>query len=404
MPNNIKTLTFSTLYPSSVRPGHGIFVETRLRELLKTGEVETRVVAPVPWFPFSGKRFGEYGKIAATPTFEHRNGIDVFHPRYLLPPKIGMNIAPYTLARGAIPTIRKIIRDGFDFDLIDAHYFYPDGIAAWMIAKWLGKPFVVTARGTDINLIPEFKKPRQLIQLAAHNAAASIGVCSALVDVLRGWGIDPTRLHVMRNGVDLERFRPLPKSEMRSQLGLSGFPLLISVGYLIERKGHHIVIDALAKLLPSLPNATLVLIGNGPERKSLEQRVASLGLGQNVKFTGTVPNTDLARWYSAADALILASSREGWANVLLESMACGTPVVATRIWGTPEVVANDVAGRLVDQRDGEHFAAGITSLIDRYPDRSAVRTYAEGFSWNATSEAQLALFKKISAHRSAHRV
>ena len=88
----IRTLLFSTLYPSSVRPIHGIFVETRLRELLKSGEVETRVVAPVPWFPLSGERFGEYGKFAATPRFECRNGVEVHHPRYFLPPKIVAHI------------------------------------------------------------------------------------------------------------------------------------------------------------------------------------------------------------------------------------------------------------------------------------------------------------------------
>ncbi len=234
MPRPIKTLLFSTLFPSSVRPVHGIFVETRLRELLKTGEVETKVVAPVPWFPFSGKRFGEYGQFAATPYVEQRNGIEVFHPRYFLPPKIGMNIAPYTLARGAITTIKKLIRDGFDFDLIDAHYYYPDGVAAGMIAKQLDKPFVVTARGTDLNLISEYPRPRHLILETAHHAAGSIGVCKALMDRLAELGADTAQLHVMRNGVDLERFHPIDRSEARKRLNLDNGRVLLSVGHLVE--------------------------------------------------------------------------------------------------------------------------------------------------------------------------
>jgi glycosyltransferase involved in cell wall biosynthesis len=393
----IRILTFSTLYPSSVRPGHGIFVETRLRELLLSGEIEAKVVSPVPWFFSKDPRYGDYALMARTPKAEIHNGIEVKHPRYMLPPKVGMTLAPFLMALGAAKSIQHLIDEGYDFDLIDAHYYYPDGVAAALLAKWFGKPYVVTARGTDLNLIPQYLLPRRMIQWAARNAQASIGVCSALVDVLRDWGLDPARLHVMRNGVDLDRFHPLPKTEVRQELGVNGYPLLISVGYLIERKGHGIAIDALAELLPTFPEAKLLIIGEGPERKKLEQQVKKLGLDDKVNFTGALPNTDLARWYSAADALLLCSSREGWANVLLESMACGTPVVATRIWGTPEVVANDTAGRLIEERDGKHLAQGIKSLFSSYPDRDQVRTYAENFSWRNTTEAQLTLFKQIAA-------
>ena len=135
MREKIRTLLFSTLYPSSARPIHGIFVETRLRELLKSGCVQTQVVAPVPWFPWSHERFGAYAKMAQTPLFEERNGVKVHHPRYFLPPKIGQSIAPYVLAAGALPTIHRLMRDGFDFDVIDAHFYYPDGVAASLIAK-----------------------------------------------------------------------------------------------------------------------------------------------------------------------------------------------------------------------------------------------------------------------------
>lgn len=393
----IRLLTFSSLYPNSITPNHGIFVETRLRELLKCGEVESRVVSPVPWFFSKNPRFGDYAKKAQIPHRESHNGIDVQHPRYIFPPKIGMNVAPVLMALGAVSAIRRLLDEGFDFDLIDAHYYYPDGVAAALLAKWFRKPYVVTARGTDLNLIPQYRLPRSMIQWAAQHAQASIGVCSALVDVLRDWGLEPNRLHVMRNGVDLARFSPLPQAAMRQELGLGGGPIFLSVGYLIERKGHHLAIDALARLLPSYPEARLVVIGDGEERQNLQRRVRESGIESNVLFTGTLPNIELPRWYSAADALILASSREGWANVLLESMACGTPVVATRIWGTPEVVANDIAGRLVE-RDAESIAAGIESLLRNYPERALVRNYAENFGWQATSEAQLALFKHIVAN------
>lgn len=390
----IRTLLFSTLYPSSAKPIHGIFVETRLRELLKSGEVETKVVAPVPWFPFSGERFGEYGKFAATPRFEHRNGVDIYHPRYFLPPKVGMHIAPYTLARGALPAIRQLIRDGFDFDLIDAHYYYPDGVAAGVLARWLGKPFVVTARGTDLNLIPQYAHPRRLIVQTADRAAGSIGVCGALMGSLAELGADPKKLHVMRNGVDLERFHPIGRNEARQRVGVAAEKrVLLSVGYLIERKGHDIAVRALAQLPEDV---VLVIAGSGPERSNLENLARMLGVQDRVRFAGQVANEELKWWYSAADALVLCSSREGWANVLLEAMACGTPAIATNIWGTPEVIAAPEAGRLMKARTPEALVAAWNDLAARVPSRAEVRAYAERFSWEATTQAQLGLFNDIA--------
>lgn len=391
----IKTLLFSTLYPSSTKPGHGIFVETRLRELLKGNEVETKVVAPVPWFFSKHPLFGEYAKMAATPKREKHNNIDVSHPRYFLPPKIGMNIAPYVLARGALPAIRNLIAEGFNFDLIDAHYYYPDGVAAGIIAKELGKPFIVTARGTDINLISEFSYPKKLIIKTADQAAASIGVSGALVEKLSALGVPRDKLRMFRNGVDLERFQPENKSEARDKIGLPATgKILLSVGNLIELKGHHIAIDALAKLPADI---YLVIAGTGPERENLEHQAKQLGLSKRIRFAGRIENKNLKWWYSAADILILCSSREGWPNVLLEAMACGTPVIATSVGGIPEIVRNTAVGRLTNERTAESLIAAYWEIIANYPTRDIVRAYAENFSWDTTNDAQIALFRQISA-------
>lgn len=396
MPRPIRTLLFSSLYPSSARPIHGIFVETRLRELLKTGAVETKVVAPVPWFPLKGDRWGDYARMARTPARETRNGIDVFHPRFSLIPKVGMTVAPWLLALASVRPIQRLIDEGFDFDVIDAHYYYPDGVAAAWLAKHFNKPLAITARGTDLNLIPQYALPRKMIHWAAQRADASIGVCAALMDVLREWGIDERRLNVFRNGVDLQRFHPVPPAQARATLKIEGGPVLLSVGHLIERKGHHLVVDAMPQVLKQHPQARLFVIGEGEERPRLEAQIRELGLQDRVTLTGALPNEQLATWYSAADALVLASSREGWANVLLESMACGTPVVATRIWGTPEVVADERVGRLVKERSGAAFAEAMAALVASRPDRAAVRRYAEGFSWDETSQRQLDLFRRIA--------
>ena len=388
----MKILLFSSLYPSTVRPIFGIFVETRLRELIKTGEVEAKVVAPVPWFPFRHPMFGEYAIHAATPQQDVRNGIEVHYPRYVLPPKIGMNIAPYAMAIGALPTIRRLIASGFDFDVIDAHYYYPDGVAAMLLARWLKKPFVITARGTDLNLIPQYPRPRKLILQAADEASASIGVCRALMDTLAELGADPSKLHALRNGVDLQTFRPENRNEARLKLHLNAESrYLISVGHLIERKGHHIAIDALTRL----PDVRLIIVGDGPDREALRAQAVGLGVADRVHFTGAIAQAELRWWYSAADALVLCSSREGWANVLLEAMACGTPVLATRIWGTPEVVTERAAGLLFAERTADALADAWRELSADMPSREATRRHAERFSWADTTKGQMDLFHAI---------
>lgn len=386
----MRILTFSTLYPHSVRPSHGIFVETRLRHLLASGKAESKVVAPVPWFPSSNPRFGEYAAFARVPREERRNGIDVLHPRYITVPKLGMSVAPFLLAGGAYSTVKSIIRSGYNFDVIDAHYFYPDGVAAVLLGRHFGKPVVITARGTDVNLIPDHRLPRKMILWAACRAAGIVAVASALRDRLVALGVPEGAIEVLRNGVDLKFFRQADRDSSRRQLGF-GRTTLLSVGNLVPLKGHNLSIRAL-KLLPEM---ALVIVGDGPERKALGALVEELSLNDRVSFTGALTQEDLRDYYSAADALILASSREGWPNVLLESMACGTPVIASRVGGTPEVVSAPEAGVLVTERTPEGLAQAVRRLFARIPDRGATRHYAESFDWGATTAGQLELFGRI---------
>ncbi|MFL6709928.1 MAG: glycosyltransferase family 4 protein [Massilia sp.] len=386
----MKLLTFSTLFPNSVRPNHAIFVETRLRYLVASGKASARVVAPVPYFPSTDERFGSYAKFARVPRFETRNGLDVAHPRYFHLPKIGMNLAPGFMTRAMKPVIARMLDEGHDFDLIDAHYFYPDGVAATALGRYFNKPVVITARGSDITLIPQHSAPRRMILEAAASAAASITVCNALKVGLTELGADPGKIVSLRNGVDLQRFQPGDRAALRKELGMTGLTL-ISVGNLLPVKGHDLTIRALTLM----PDASLWIAGAGPEQASLEALAAELGVASRVRFLGSVPNAELHRYYSAADAMVLASSREGWANVLLESMACGTPVVATRVWGTPEVVTAPAAGILMDERTPAGLADAVARLRANYPDHAATRRYAEGYSWDDTTNGQLALFEKI---------
>jgi glycosyltransferase involved in cell wall biosynthesis len=249
---------------------------------------------------------------------------------------------------------------------------------------------VITARGTDVNLMPRYRLPRAMIRWAARHAAGMITVARALKDELVGLGVPGERIKVLRNGVDLQIFRPVDRDAARRRHGFTRTTLL-SVGNLVPLKGHDLAIQAL-RLLPEMD---LVIIGNGPERAALGALARGPGVGDRVTFAGTLGQEDLRHYYGAADALVLASSREGWANVLLESMACGTPVIASNVGGTPEVVTAPEAGLMMEERTPEALAQAVQRLFARYPDRGATRRYAERFSWAATTEGQLELFGRI---------
>jgi len=390
----IKLLTFSSLFPNPVIPHHGVFVENRLRKLIESGEVVSQVVAPVPWFPVNLPMFEEYSKFARVPAKDTREGIKVFYPKYLVVPKIGMNWTPDTMAKAALPVIQDIINSGYDFDILDAHYFYPDGVAAAKIAEKLNKPFTVTARGTDLNLIPQYPKPKAMIQQLAKDANHMITVCQALKDTLVELGAENSKVTALRNGVDLDLFQPLEdRDAARKKLRIEGKTIL-SVGHLIERKGHHLVIEA----MQYLPDVKLLIAGQGAELKQLENLSRQKNISDRITFLGSVPHDTLKEYYGAVDMLVLASSREGWANVLLESMACGTPVVATNIWGTPEVVASDEAGVLIE-RTPDAVADGVRELYEKFPNRCLTRKYAEKFSWDDTTRGQLKIFNQILGRR-----
>ena len=357
----IRLLTFSTLFPHAARPNHGIFVENRLRHLLAGGEASSVVLAPVPWFPSGSARFGDWAVNARAPRTENRHGIPVLHPRYPVIPKFGMSAAPWLLYRAMIPQVQRLLAGGHRFDAIDAHYVYPDGVAAAWLGRRFGLPVVITARGTDVNLIPRYAIPRRLIQGAIRDAAALVAVSASLKQVLVELGAPDAKVTVLRNGVDTALFHPpADRPAARGALGLSG-PALISVGGLIERKGHHRTIEAMRQL----PGFTLLIAGEGPERERLSGLIARYGLGDRVRLLGSRPHAELAALYGAADGSVLASSREGWANVLLESMACGTPVVAADIWGNPEVVRAPEAGLIYRPNTADGVAEGVQAAVRR---------------------------------------
>lgn len=395
---SLRVLTFTTLYPNAEKPNHGVFVENRLRQTAARHDLAWTVVAPVPFFPFTADLFGAYARFARVPEHEVRHGVEVHHPRYLSIPKVGMNVAASLLYRGGLAACRLNNLDKTTVDVIDAHYFYPDGVAAAWLAKALDVPFVVTSRGTDLNVLANFPRVRQQILWAAERASAVITVSGALRQRAIEVGISDKKIAVLRNGVDLEQFAPQDRDAARRQFGASGFTI-VSVGNLVPLKGHDLTIEAVA----SMPDCTLLIAGGGPLREALGARAAALGVADRVKLLGEVPHGQLSRLYSAADVSVLMSEREGWANVLLESMACGTAAVATRVGGNAEAITTPAAGLLLGERSSRALADALRVFRQTPNDRAATRRHAEAFGWGAVAAGNFALLQAAHQGETARR-
>lgn len=389
----LRVLTMTTLFPNTASPRHGIFVETRLTKLVDCGGVQVDVIAPTPWFPFAWRGFGHYAQYAMVPKFEERHRMRVEHPRYLIIPKVGTALQPAALAAALWRASRRLLDRGSEFDVIDAHYLYPDAVAAATVAQRLSLPLVVTARGSDVNLIAQLPGPRASIETALKRAHAVLTVSEALRRRLIDLGIPADRVETLRNGVDTEVFAPRARAETRARLKVDRNPLLLSVGNLVPQKGHDLVVRAAARL----PAARLVIVGTGPARRQLLQLASECGLQDRIAVVDNMSQEELALVYGAADVLALGSLREGWPNVLLEAMACGTPVVATAVGGVAEILAEASFARIVPTRDPIVFAAALQEVLDNPPDRASVRNFAQRFDWTSVAHRYRAVLAEAAA-------
>ena len=370
----LRVLTLATLFPSGLKPDLGVFVERQTRALAAQPGVAVEVVSPVglPLWPLS--LHPHYAPLRALPLSETRNGLVVHRPRYPVWPLVGQARAARSMADALLPMLREV-RARFPFDVIDAEFFWPDGPAAMRLAAALGVPFSVKARGADIHHWGARAGIADQIVGAGRAAAGLLTVSAALKREMTALGLPEEKIRVHRTGIDLDLFRPVDRAAAKAALGVAG-PLLVTVGALIPRKSQNLAIEALARL----PDATLILAGNGPDRGALEGLARRLGLEDRVRFLGGRPHGELPGLVAAADVMVLPTAFEGLANVWVEALACGTPVVTSDVGGAREAIDRPEAGRLVP-REPAAIAAAVTELLADPPDPEAVRKAAERFSW-----------------------
>jgi glycosyltransferase involved in cell wall biosynthesis len=375
----LRVLTLSTLFPSAASPRFGTFVEQQTRGLAQLPNTEVEVVSGVglPVWPLGLHR--HYARRAKLPLVEERNGLKVHRPRFRVCPRIGDPLAARFLSAALLPCLRNI-RERFPFDVIDAEFFWPDGVAAMRLSRALQVPFLIKARGSDIHYWTRRTGVKNQILEAGCSASKLLTISRAMKNDLVALGMPEGKISTHYTGVDLERFQPLDRRVAKTNFGVSG-PLLATVGALIPLKGQTLVLEALSQL----PDATLLIAGQGPDRNKLGVMVEQLGLTDRVRFLGDLPPEQVAQLLAAADVMVLPSRSEGLANVWVEALASGTPIVISDVGGAREVVEDNRIGRIVPRQPAA-IAEAIRSLLRDPVDPVVLRQTASRFSWkkNAT--------------------
>ncbi|WP_207479318.1 glycosyltransferase [Arenibaculum pallidiluteum] len=391
----LRVLSLSTVFPNPGAPLHGLFVQERLRHLAAHADI--RVVAPVarfPWRPHS------------TVTAERRAGLPVAHPTFRYVPGILKATDGFALAISALPTVRRLMRETGGFDLIDAHFAYPEGFAAALLGRWLGLPVVMTERGT-LPMIWEDPLRGRAARWGLRQADRVIAVAEPLAALARAAGVPGERVSVIENGVDAARFHPRDKAEARRAVGCGhAGPLLVSVGHLSPRKGFHRVLDVLPELLRDVPDLAFAIVGGpgkeGDNSADLARRIAERGLERHVIMAGPQSPEGVADWLAAADVFVLASDLEGCPNVVWEAMACARPVVASRVGHVGHMVP-DFAGIVFgDAEDRAALQTALAQALQRPWDPARIRAHAEAHTWEGVAERVLAQWR-LAAGLSAER-
>lgn len=388
-------LVLSTLYPNAVSPRFGTFVARSLEAVAKRGDWRVTVINPIGLPPLA---LGRYRPLAELPLVSEEGGLTIHRPRFTLIPRIGARRNGAAIARAALPLAQRLHAEA-PIAVIDAQFFFPDGPAAAALARQLGLPLSIKARGSDITFWGKQPFARAQMVEAAAEAAGLLAVSRDLADHMAAMGMDAGKITLHYTGLDRDRFRPFAHPQLRrqlsEQLGLplpDNAPLLACVGALIERKGQAIAIAA----LHALPDARLVLIGKGEDEGALRAQAQREGLAERVIFAGSVDHDVMPLLLSAADVMVLPTANEGLANAWVEALACGTPVVTCDVGGARELIASETAGRLV-ARTADAVAAGVRAVLANPPPREAVAALTERFSWDANAAQLTAHWERIMA-------
>ncbi len=395
-----RLVVFSTLFPNSAQPTSGVFIRERMFRV--GSQLPIVVVAPKPWFPLQGLiRLVRPGFRPSVPRRERQQDVDVYQPRFLSIPGLAKSLDGILMALSLYWPMKRL-RARFGFNIIDSHFGYPDGYAAVLLGRWLDCPVTITLRGTEVRHARD-ESLRPLLIKALTGAERIITVSDSLRRLALELGAAPERVQVVANGVDVEKFYPADRGAMRARFKLPlQAKVLITVGGLVERKGFHRVIELLPALLQRFPELHYLVVGGGSAEgdweERLRQQVETLGLCDRVHFLGTLCPEAIREPLSASDVFVLSTRNEGWANVLLEAMACGLPVVTTDVGGNAEVVARPELGTVVPFDDAPALQRALGEALLRQWDGDTIIAYARDNGWDKRIGLLHEIFTGIAKH------
>jgi len=358
----MRILVVTNLYPNPFDPNRSPFNRQQLSALGDRHSV--RVISPIAWVDELAARWRGAPRLLAGRQWDC-GGVPVEHPRYLYTPKVLRGWYGHSYRRSVRAAFARALED-FRPDVVFSPWAYPDGWAAVRLGHAAGLPVVVKVHGSDVlgEIRRQAGRLRRTVE-ALRDADTVIAVSQDLARNVEALGAEPARVRVVYDGIDDRLFHAGPQADARARLGLGwGEPLLLFVGRLVPVKGLDVLLDACAELARRGLGFRLCLVGDGPLRGSLEQRAARLGLGGTVQFCGPRPHGQLPDWFRAADLFVLPSRSEGLPSVLLEATACGTPFVASRVGGIPEI-AGPEGSRLVPAEDAGRLAEALAVSLRR---------------------------------------
>ena len=388
-----RALVYTHHYPSPEAPSRAPYSFHTYRALMR--HCALRVVGPIPWW----WRL-RTPRMWVEPLHDASSGIDALFPSYLSIPAFWPAHGVAVAASTAL-LVRRIRRE-FPFDLILAATAYPDAVAAAHLARLFDVPFLVTVLGSDVNKSGMHMALRPQISHALRRAGRVIAVSAALGDRVAEMGVDRSHIAVVRNGVDGEAFAIRDMREARARLGLPQDRAIVTyVGNLFHVKGVDVLVEAVGKL-GSLggPPIFVNMVGGGDLAEPLKARAEALGVADRIGFAGRVLPTAVPDQMTACDVFCLPSREEGCPNVVLEALASGKPVVASRTGGIPELIRED-NGILVTPEDPDDLARGMIRAVKRAWDPEALRRTVPSLSWNDVGDTYARLIGEVLAERRA---
>lgn len=368
------------IFPSSLEPLSAPFNRQQLAELARQCDVE--VLEAIPYVPFARITSipERAARLSALPASERIHGIDVTYVRQLYVPRVGLPVAVPLYLLSLLPHSERLRAA----DVVLATWAYPDGCAAVLAARALRKPCVVKVHGSDVNVVLRRRSARAIASRILPAADAVVTVSRPLGDELARLGVPAERVHIVTNGVDASLFFPRDRTSSRKALGLpEEARVLLFVGRLEPEKGVLDLLEAFDQVRARVPDALLVLVGEGVSMNEVRARASRWGAG-GARVLGARPHREVPLWLGACDALTLPSWAEGTPNVVLEALASGRPVVGTHVGGIPHVITDPRCGLLVAPRAPQSLAEALIRALERRWDADVIRTFGPS-SWHESA-------------------